>query len=261
MKALCGEMRKARLLVLTFVASVFFQNSCSDFAAAQEHKDLKYQYGQRRAAQQQKNQQAAQQAQRARQAQNQAVRKSIDKSAKQQRPSVWKSQRISHPGGKTLVIGSTMSHVRSYVSRKNRAAGTPKYANYGGVPQGLKIRIDQRAKQRGEVARSRAYKQARQRGRSHQQATRYGATLAKLTAKNYRESRYLKHNLAFIRWATNKGMKVRDIGYGSHAKSRSTFLQGERRQLFRLRLTKKSVHYKPAHNAKLARPVGADVKK
>lgn len=204
------------------------------YASTTEAQD---QHRPRRYAQQAGSAKQAQRTQQDKHSQNKALQGAIDKAlARRRNPQVWKSNRSDLSKTKTLVIGSPMSHVKQYVGNRNRLSnGNSPHIIYRGVPNALKTRINLRAQQRGEKVESRAFVAARNSGKSMEASQRYARTVARLTAKQYRESRYLKHNLAFIRWAANKrkhpNFSIVDIGMGPTAKRPSPFLSGERGEI------------------------------
>jgi hypothetical protein len=235
-------------------------------AAAQDQRAIQQQAGIKRVAQQKQQQrnhqsrqqaaqQAAQKAQQAKQNQNRAVQSSIDKAlARQRNPQPRANHRLSHTNARNVVIGSSMSHVRSQVAQKNMRNKTGNQAHYRGVPNALNIRINLRAQQKGNAARQRAYSQGLKRGLTAASAQHYAKAIARLTAKNYRDSRYMKHNQAFIRWTIKREMKIVDVGYGSKAKSSSPFLSGERKTILSEARAGRTVKYKVDKNAKTSQP-------
>lgn len=197
--------------------------------------------------------QLAQQAKLAKQAQSKAVRVKIDEKlpSRTAKPQPWKSNRPALNESATLVIGSPMPHVNRYVKGKNAAGGNSQYVTYQGVPQGLKTRIERRAEQRGAAAFKQALAAADKRGMPLELAKLNARKAAELTAKHYRDSRYLKHNLAFIRYAAKSKITIVDIGTGPGATGLSPFLRGERSEVRKLmmngKLSKFRVDYSSVH--------------
>lgn len=149
-------------------------------------------------------------------------------SVREQKPQESLNSKVfSNSEAKTLVIGRGMKRVERFarwISRHGEPA-----THYKGVSAQLKARIETSAKRKALLSIERMKKTAARKGIAVSDTTLRKA--AEQIAKDYRNTRYKKHNDKVIESATKRGMKIRDIGFGEKATTRSVALSSERKRI------------------------------